>query len=451
MYQGTASGKALPYNDTCLVDTGGVYQITSVGANAAVNTYTNNNVGGDASATCVCSNSVDCTPEPFMTGVDRFGLFPVVASGMHSLMLNNSNCGYLMQRATQTIAVNLPNTVFTFQYAAVLQNGAHPKKDSPYFQVSVTDPLTCEVLGGCPQISVSASDITSGIIAGWSTSTIDPTVYYKPWTTFTIDLSQYLGRTVSIVFDVSDCNQGGHFGYAYIDANCNPLMITSCTTGFLSGPSGMATYTWTGPVTGNTQNLTTTTPGNYTLTATSVTSCTTTPTVLYYTLTSGSFSGVTVSATNDSICAGTTDILTAIGASTYTWSSNAGSVTTNTVSVSPTVNSTYTVIGTDSSGCVDTTSKIINVANCTTGINQVTSINNQIVVYPNPANSLLYIACKLKNSMLFITDILDNKIKQVNIDSELASVDISGLSEGVYFLNIKTANNTITKKVIVQR
>jgi hypothetical protein len=45
------------------------------------------------------------------------------------------------------------------------------------------------------------------------------------------------------------------------------------------------------------------------------------------------------------ICSGTSTILTASGATTYNWGSNAGSVTTNTVSVSPLVNTTYTLTG----------------------------------------------------------------------------------------------------------
>jgi PKD repeat protein len=67
-----------------------------------------------------------------------------------------------------------------------------------------------------------------------------------------------------------------------------------------------------------------------------------------------SFSGVT------SICSGTGTILTASGASSYTWSANAGSATTNTVNVSPTSNTTYTV---SSSGatCVGTNTITVSV------------------------------------------------------------------------------------------
>ena len=62
----------------------------------------------------------------------------------------------------------------------------------------------------------------------------------------------------------------------------------------------------------------------------------------------------------NTICAGAPTTLTANGAGSYSWSANAGNVTTNTVSVAPTVNTTYTVIGI-TSGCSATTSKTITV------------------------------------------------------------------------------------------
>ena len=50
-----------------------------------------------------------------------------------------------------------------------------------------------------------------------------------------------------------------------------------------------------------------------------------------------------ISVNSPTICAGSNAILTATGAATYTWSANAGSATTSTVSVSPVVTTVYTV------------------------------------------------------------------------------------------------------------
>ncbi|HEX7414736.1 MAG TPA: PKD domain-containing protein [Bacteroidia bacterium] len=270
---------------TCITPggSGGLYQVVMAATTSTVNT-----VGG-----CSCA-AVDCAQEPAHgTGFDYFGGFPVVApaplGGTHSLLLNHSMCGNQMEQAIQSFVVNPANVSFTFQYAVVLQDGSHPLADAPYFIVNVTDVATGTVVP-CTQYSASAVGATSGALNGWTVSTIDASVYWYPWTTVTLDLTSMLGRTVAIAFTVSDCTQGGHFGYAYIDASCNPLQITLtqglCAGGapaILTGPPGMASYAWTGPVTAATQSLTTSTPGNYTLTTTLASGCP--APMLYYNLT----------------------------------------------------------------------------------------------------------------------------------------------------------------------
>jgi len=66
---------------------------------------------------------------------------------------------------------------------------------------------------------------------------------------------------------------------------------------------------------------------------------------------------VSVTATPNTICSGTSCTLTAIGSISYTWST---SDTTATISVTPTVTTTYSV--TDGNGCSNTASTTINVA-----------------------------------------------------------------------------------------
>jgi sugar lactone lactonase YvrE/PKD repeat protein len=66
-------------------------------------------------------------------------------------------------------------------------------------------------------------------------------------------------------------------------------------------------------------------------------------------------------AASSSICIGSTEVLTAGGASTYSWGINAGSATTNSVSVSPTINTTYSVAGIDTNGCKNTSSVFITI------------------------------------------------------------------------------------------
>jgi len=94
----------------------------------------------------------------------------------------------------------------------------------------------------------------------------------------------------------------------------------------------------------------------------------------------------------------------------------------------------------------------------TEGIEQLTNISAQIKVYPNPAsNSLEVIVSNEQIAEIKIYDVLGKELFEQlkptpNISRERNSctVDVSNLSNGVYFINIKTAEGIVTKKVVVQ-
>ncbi len=69
---------------------------------------------------------------------------------------------------------------------------------------------------------------------------------------------------------------------------------------------------------------------------------------------------IAISGTMD-ICIGNQTTLTASGASTYIWSWLGGTATGNTLTVTPTTNTVYTVEGTDANGCKNSTSATVNV------------------------------------------------------------------------------------------
>ncbi|MHB8403100.1 MAG: T9SS type B sorting domain-containing protein, partial [Bacteroidia bacterium] len=190
------------------------------------------------------------------SGIDMYGGFSVVApppiGGSYSLLLNDVSVGGKIEQAQYAFVVNSSTDFFTFQYAVVLQSGGHPTNEQPYFNVDVTDVTTGSVVA-CTAYSQNAP--TSGTLAGWSISSVDNTVYTKNWATVGIDLSTVIGHTVSVNFTVSDCNQGGHFGYCYIDANCGNAFSATNVSGIcgnsgnitLNGPPGYLSYQWYGP------------------------------------------------------------------------------------------------------------------------------------------------------------------------------------------------------------
>ncbi len=88
---------------------------------------------------------------------------------------------------------------------------------------------------------------------------------------------------------------------------------------------------------------------------------------------------VSVTPSSVTICSGTFAILNASGASAYTWNPGAGlSATGNTLMLNPTVNTNYTITGTDSYGCTNTAtlSVNVNVCNAVPGLKNGTSLED---------------------------------------------------------------------------
>ncbi len=82
-----------------------------------------------------------------------------------------------------------------------------------------------------------------------------------------------------------------------------------------------------------------------------------------------------------------------------------------------------------------------------TGVNEIIS-NDFIKVYPNPATNTIIVEGK--------TPIQNFQIKILNIMGETVlltknkEIDISGLPNGVYFLNFETDQFISSKKVVIQ-
>lgn len=127
----------------------------------------------------------------------------------------------------------------------------------------------------------------------------------------------------------------------------SPTICSGNTTALTA--SGATTYSWSNSATSTSISVSPTSNTSYTVTGT------TNGCVGSKTLTVTVKTTPTVAVNNSTICLGNSVALTATGATTYSWSSGA---TTSSISVSPSSNTTYTVIGT-TNGC--TNSKTTNV------------------------------------------------------------------------------------------
>jgi len=86
------------------------------------------------------------------------------------------------------------------------------------------------------------------------------------------------------------------------------------------------------------------------------------------------------------------------------------------------------------------------------GIEQIKESNNQLLVYPNPASTVLNVTF-IRNTESSNTIKLVNLIGQIvysNVIDKNEAIDISGFAKGIYMLVLTDDNNTVTKKVIVE-
>ncbi len=176
--------------------------------------------------------------------------------------------------------------------------------------------------------------------------------------------------------------------------------------------SGASTYSWNTGQNSATISVSPMSFTTYTVTGTSVAGCLNVRSIdisVYPQM------NLSITTSESVICSGQSVILTASGANTYSWNTGDNN---DSISVNPTLNTDYTVIGTDINGCVDTFTYTQNVSECV----GIKNLNNSIIslsVYPIPANE--------------------------NINIELSNID----DKSDYTLNIYSieGKNVITHKV----
>jgi hypothetical protein len=144
----------------------------------------------------------------------------------------------------------------------------------------------------------------------------------------------------------------------------------------------------------------------------------------------------TLSVTGPSvICKGQSATFSVSGASTYTWSTVPLPVTNNmSISVSPTVTTIYTIIGTNTvSNCTDKKTITLTVAKCT-GIDEGLSGARFINIYPNPGSIFT-----IESVISFDAELYGQhgeKVMNFKLLAGFNLLDLRKYQNGLYFLRI---------------
>jgi gliding motility-associated-like protein len=187
------------------------------------------------------------------TDLDEFGKFPKACpnGSKYSVKLGNSQTGKGAEMLTYTYVVP-PGQEYTliFNYAVVLENPTHEGYQQPRFTAKLYN-VTDAVYIDCPSFNFIASSDLPGFKQATVLGNRNSSIFYKEWTSASINLIGYGGKTLRMEFATNDCTQGGHFGYAYLDLeeNCgtaisgNSYCIGQKSMTLLA-PSGFYEYKW---------------------------------------------------------------------------------------------------------------------------------------------------------------------------------------------------------------
>lgn len=191
--------------------------------------------------------------------MDYYGNFPILCpnGSDYSIRLGNDSAGAQAESVSYSFFV--PPAPFaysiTFNYAVVLQNPPHKYFEQPRFTARVYD-VAADKYADCPSFDFVAGSALPGFQLSTrklkdSDGTPAP-VFYKEWSSATIDMRPYSGKLMRLVFTTNDCTFSKHFGYAYIDVDetnsSQPIRGNTYCEGeksiLLKGPIGFADYKW---------------------------------------------------------------------------------------------------------------------------------------------------------------------------------------------------------------
>ncbi|WP_294318961.1 3-coathanger stack domain-containing protein [uncultured Chryseobacterium sp.] len=146
-----------------------------------------------------------------------------VNTGSYAIRIGNSNyvggetTFYHVTKMTRTFVVN--ESSISFAFALVLQDGnnVHPNADrNPYYQVKLID-------------SNNQTVFIRNVMANAANPLFQQSngILFTNWACEKISTARYMGQTLRLEIILSDCGQGGHWGYGYFDDFCGFSCDTS--------------------------------------------------------------------------------------------------------------------------------------------------------------------------------------------------------------------------------
>jgi hypothetical protein len=361
-----------------------------------------------------------------------------VCSGASATLIASGINTYSWSNGAQTPSIVVSPTA-NASYTITGTLSGCPGTASNVVSVQVNPPPTITVAGNTSLCKGFSANLTA---AGASTYT---------WSINVQTATVVLSPTNTTVYSVSGTSSLGCTAATQLTLTVLPLPTVSIATStpICAGRSatiqagGASTYTWSNSLQGYAITVTPTITTIYTVTGTSVNGCQSGAST---TLTVIAAPNLTVTSGNATICVGEEASISVMGAASYTWS---GGSTQSQIYVSPTVNTTYTVSGTNSLGCVSTSQYALTVSACvgfSENINQ-----NVVALFPNPANEKIIIKIKGSNTARIIIATISGQIVFTGNVKNDCSISTSDFEPGIYHVQILSEDDIVAKKLIISR
>lgn len=154
----------------------------------------------------------------------------------HDEQINGQTISYSFVVDSANAAILLLN------YTMVFEESGHDRSDQPYFKISILDEygtIIDDLCGQqyfyCPMASDESEDekIRRVEDEGWQMFSKDEfpiknkdmgfnsyNIWWKPWSTMGLNLSDYDGQKLTVLIESRGCGQSAHYGYGYFTLSC---------------------------------------------------------------------------------------------------------------------------------------------------------------------------------------------------------------------------------------
>ncbi|MDI1354443.1 MAG: T9SS type A sorting domain-containing protein [bacterium] len=231
-----------------------------------------------------------------------------------------------------------------------------------------------------------------------------------------------------------------------------PIVVSPAIPGVCKGASitlsasGVSSYTWVNGPVSPTISVNPTSNSSYTVTSLNPNGCVSKKFTTVYVFPLPVMS-INLSPVNSTICATQEIALDGGGALTYTWSYDGTSSNDPSLLLNPLSSTTFTLRGTNSYGCVGETTLSLVVDPCT---NLNKTVSHEIVnIFPNPTSGIFTLKnAGIENCRIILCDLNGREILRREFKDGSASIDISSLVAGIYYLKIQSQKKSEVFKLV---